>query len=143
MATVERLIAASPERVFEVLSDPDSYGHWVVGSREIRDADSNWPAVGSRFHHTVGAGPINIKDNTEVEAVEPGRYLQLKARARPAGRARVKLTLEPHPVGARVTMEETAADLRTKPFFNPVGKFLVRRRNDKSLERLADLAEPS
>jgi uncharacterized protein YndB with AHSA1/START domain len=141
MTQTERLIRATPERVFEVLSDPDSYGHWVVGSKYIRDADASWPAVGTRFHHTVGIGPIEIKDNTEVEAVEPGRYLQLKARARPAGRARVKLTLREHPEGTMVEMDEGPADARTAVFFNPLGKFLTKRRNDESLARLAELAE--
>ena len=28
--------------VFELLSDPRTYGYWVVGSREIRAADPNW-----------------------------------------------------------------------------------------------------
>jgi uncharacterized protein YndB with AHSA1/START domain len=81
MARNQRLIAASPERVFSVLSDPDSYGHWVVGSETIRDADEGWPAVGTRFHHRVGWGPIKVNDHTEVLAVDAPNRLQLKATA--------------------------------------------------------------
>ena len=41
------------EKVFAVLSDPRSFARWVVGSREIRRADPDWPAVGTAFDHKV------------------------------------------------------------------------------------------
>jgi hypothetical protein len=46
MARNEIFICAAPEDVFWVLSNPHSYGDWVVGSREIRAADHDWPAAG-------------------------------------------------------------------------------------------------
>src|SRR5206468_4771289 len=72
-------IDAPPKRVFAVLADPASYAYWVVGSRKIRDADDDWPAVGSAFHHVVGVWPFEVRDHTVVEAVKPGRLLRLKA----------------------------------------------------------------
>jgi hypothetical protein len=72
-----------------VLSDPHSYGDWVVGSDTIRDADPRWPAAGSRFYHRVGAGPLKVNDHTEVLEVDPQRQLVLHARARPLGTAKV------------------------------------------------------
>ena len=65
MAQNERVINATPGAVFRVLSDPRSYAHWVIGSIEIRNADPGWPQVGSRFHHTVGMGPLRIKEGSE------------------------------------------------------------------------------
>ena len=62
MARNETHIAAAPDAVFSVLSDPDAYGDWVVGSRRIRDADADFPAVGSKFHHQVGVPPF-LLDN--------------------------------------------------------------------------------
>jgi len=44
MAKNHTTMHATPDRVFAVLSDPDSYGHWVVGSRHVRDADPGFPA---------------------------------------------------------------------------------------------------
>jgi uncharacterized protein YndB with AHSA1/START domain len=140
MARNERLIAASPERVFAVLSDPDSYGYWVVGSDTIRDADAAWPALGTRFHHRVGFGPLKINDHTEVLAVDAPHRLQLKAKARPLGTARVTLTLERRGGGTLVTMVEDAGDPLTRLVFNPLTHLLVRGRNAESLRRLEELA---
>ena len=134
-------MSADPETIFDVLSDPDSYGEWVVGSREIRDADSDWPAVGSRFHHTVGiGGPFTISDNTQVEGIERPRFLQLRARARPLGTALVTLELERADGGTHVTMVEDPADTFTALIFNPLVHLLTRRRNEESLRRLERLA---
>jgi uncharacterized protein YndB with AHSA1/START domain len=140
MARNERLIPASPERVFAVLSDPDAYGHWVVGSDVVRDADETWPEVGSRFHHRVGVGPLKVNDHTEVVAMEPARRLKLHAKARPLGTAKVELDLERRGGGTLVTMVEDPGDPLTRLLFNPLTHFLVRRRNDESLRRLEALA---
>jgi uncharacterized protein YndB with AHSA1/START domain len=134
-------IDASPRRVFAVLSDPRNYAYWVVGSRRIRGADENFPAVGSSFHHAVGFGPLRIQDHTVVEAVKPRRLLQLKAKARPAGTARVTLKLKRSGRGTDVTMIESPGDALTALVFNPLSRLVVRGRNAWSLERLKELAE--
>ena len=141
MARNECLIDAPPERVFEVLSDPRCYAYWVIGSMNIREADANWPQAGSRFHHTVGVGPLRIEDHTVVEEVEPGRFLQLETKVRPFGNARVKLELEPRGAKTRVTMVEDPADRATAFLFMPLVHLLMRARNVSSLDRLAELAE--
>jgi uncharacterized protein YndB with AHSA1/START domain len=141
VATTTRLMNASPREVFAVLSDPRSYAYWVLGSKAVRDADSDWPANGSRFHHTVGFGPLRLRDHTSVEEVRSDRYLQLRTKARPMGTARVKLDLVPASEGTEVTMNERAADPATAFVFNPLAHLLVHRRNVRSLERLAELAE--
>lgn len=141
MARTEHLIRAEPQKVFDVLSDPRSYGYWVVGSKEIRASDPDWPRPGTRFHHTVGIGPLTIRDHTEVERCEPGRLLQLKAKIRPLGTARVRLELEARDGGTHVTMIEDPGDPFTGVIFNPLLHLLMRGRNQVSLERLAELAE--
>jgi hypothetical protein len=132
---------ATPGEVFGVLADPRSYAYWVLGSKAVRDADSDWPANGSRFHHTLGFGPLRLRDHTSVEEVRPDRYLQLLTKARPMGTARVKLDLVPASGGTEVTMNERAADPATAFVFNPLTHLLIHRRNVRSLDRLADLAE--
>lgn len=141
MARTERTMDAPPERVFEVLMDPDCYGDWVVGSKDIRGADPDWPAVGSRFHHRVGIGPLTVSDHTKIEEIDPPRLLKLRARARPFGTALVTLELLPSGSGTTVTMIEDPADPLTAIVFNPLTHWLTRRRNDEALSRLAGLAE--
>jgi uncharacterized protein YndB with AHSA1/START domain len=141
MARTERVIDVPPSAVFDVLADPRSYVYWVIGSREIRDADPAWPEPGSRFDHTVNIGPLRIRDHTKVEQVERDRFLQLKARARPFGTARIAIRLGEHGAGTRVTIVEDAADALTAFLFQPLVHFAVRRRNARALERLAELAE--
>jgi uncharacterized protein YndB with AHSA1/START domain len=141
VARSDIFIASPPERVFEVLSDPESYAYWVVGSDKIRAADPEFPAVGSRFHHRVGTGPLKIDDHTEVLDANPPYRLELKAKARPLGTARVVMLLDPRGEGTHVTMIEEAGDPLSKVMFNPLMQPLVRKRNDESLRRLKELAE--
>ena len=141
MARSERVIAASPEAVFNVLADPRGYAYWVIGSMEVRGASSDWPRAGSRFYHTVGIGPLRIKDHSVVEEVRPDRFLQLVAKARPLGNARVKLELEPAAGGTRITMIEDPADKLTAFVFQPLTHLFTWARNVRSLDRLAELAE--
>ena len=142
MATTNRQISAPLERVFAVLSDPRSYGDWVVGSDSIRDADAAWPAAGSRFYHRVGVGPLKLDDHTEVLEVEPPRKLVLHARARPLGTAKVTLLLASQGDAAtHVTMREEAGDSLSRLAINPLTDWLVHHRNVESLRRLKRIAE--
>jgi uncharacterized protein YndB with AHSA1/START domain len=138
MATVETYVEAPPERCFEVLSDPRSFAYWVVGSKQVRTADPDWPAPGSRFHHTTALG---IKDHTVVEEIDPHRRLRLRARMRPLGTAFVTIHMQPQNGGSRLRIEEGPADLVSRLVFNPVFDRLLRSRNEISIERLKDLAE--
>ncbi len=141
MAHNEIHIDAPPERVFAVLSEPRSFARWVVGSREIRRADPDWPAVGTVFDHTVGIWPIVLSDHSQVMECEAPRLLRLLVKARPLSRADVTLRLRPVGKGTRVSMDEIAADARSRLLFNPFTDPLVRLRNNASLRRLRALSE--
>ena len=140
MARTETFVPAPASAVWTVLCDPASYGYWVVGSKEVREADGAWPEPGSRFHHTVGFGPITVKDHTVSEHSAPERRLELKAKARPLGTAKVTLELIPEGNGTRVVMTEDPGDTLTALVFNPITHVLVRGRNEESLRRLGELA---
>jgi len=141
MSTVRRQIDAPPERVWAVLSDADSYAHWVVGSRDTRDADPRFPAEGTSFHHTVAFGPIDLRDETEVVESDAPRRLVLHVKARPLGRAKVQIDLSADSGGTRVTMREGPESLIARLVYNPLADLLLRGRNDEALRRLATLAE--
>ena len=141
MARNEAYIDAPPQAVWDVLADADAYADWVVGSRHIRDADPDWPAAGSVFHHTVALGPVNLRDNTRALVSEPPRRLVMRANSRPLGSARVEMLLEPEGEGTRVTMIEDPVG-RTAPLrFLPPTQALIRGRNAESLRRLKRVSE--
>jgi len=135
-------IHASPEEVFAVLADPQHYPEWVVGAAGIRDEDTEFPAVGSRFHHKVGSWPVGLKDHTEVTEVEPPRRIVLKAKARPLGTARIEIDLRESAGGTEVAMEEVPGDRLTSLVAgNPVADTALRVRNAEALSRLKRLVE--
>jgi uncharacterized protein YndB with AHSA1/START domain len=135
-------IDAPPERVFSVLADWRSYGYWVIGSQEIRGADDGFPAAGTRFHHTVGVGPLHIKDHSEVVEVDQPHRLTLRAKVRPLMTAIVDVVLESDGSGGtNVTMREDPGDPLSAFLFQPLTHLLVRGRNTRSLDRLKELVE--
>jgi uncharacterized protein YndB with AHSA1/START domain len=140
MARNTAVIRAPVRDVFAVLADPASYACWVVGSDTIRAADPAWPAPGARLHHRVRIGPLKIDDNTEVLDVSEPRRLVLQARFRPLGTARIILELAEVGDATQVTMTEIPGDRLSRLLHNPITDYVLRRRNDVALRRLADLA---
>lgn len=141
MATTHAQIAATPDQVFSALANPENYGDWVVGSDTIRDADPDWPKVGSRFHHRVGFGPFKVRDHTEVLAVDSPRRLVMHARARPLGTAKVTMLLAECDGGTHVTMVEVAGDRLSRLALNRLTDPLIHLRNVESLRRLKRIVE--
>lgn len=141
MARNEIVIDAPPQQVFEVLADPKAYGDWVVGSRAIHSADPDWPAPGSSFAHSVGTGPVALRDRTSVIDAEPPVMLELRARARPLPSATVTLWLQPEGEGTRLTMIENPEPPVLSLMLGPLGHAVLALRNRESLRRLRALCE--
>ena len=142
MDQTEILIAVEPGDVWATLADASTFQDWVVGCKEVRHVEGDWPAVGSAIHHSIGVGAMTIDDTTSVEEAEPGRRLVLRARVRPAGVALVKLTLEA--VGAAATnliMEEAIIDGPISHVPDALTDPVLHPRNVASLRRLKELAE--
>lgn len=141
MSTNETVVDASLEQTFEVLSTARFYPQWVVGAKEFRGADDGFPAPGTKFHHSVGVGPLKLKDNTEVLELDPGRQIVLQARTRPLGTARVKITVHPAGGGTRIVLEEGPGDAMSRLVFNPIADLLLHGRNVEALRRLKEIVE--
>jgi uncharacterized protein YndB with AHSA1/START domain len=141
MATNRKLIHAPPERVFDVLSDPGSYGDWVVGSSQIRDADPGFPGLGTRFHHTQGVLGRGIRDSTRVLESRPPRRLVLRVCARPLAVGKVALQLTPVDGGTEVRMDEVAIGGLLAAVPRMLADPPTWLRNEISLSRLKRLAE--
>jgi uncharacterized protein YndB with AHSA1/START domain len=129
-----------PVAVWDVLADAGSYGYWVVGSKLIRDADPEWPAPGSKFHHTIGVGPFKLSDHTvSLEAERPHR-LKIRAKGRPVGTASVTMTMTAKDGGTVVQMTENPDGVYAVLALNPLLHVLTLARNSESLMRLEELA---
>jgi uncharacterized protein YndB with AHSA1/START domain len=141
-AEVERTVPATRQDVWQVLLRPENYPRWIVGAKEFRGADDSWPQAGSRFYHSVGIGPLTLKDETELISTRDGVEIVLLARARPAGRARVTLTLEDDGDGTRVHLEEHAVTGPGAYLPHLLHDPFVGARNTKALRRLSGLLRP-
>jgi uncharacterized protein YndB with AHSA1/START domain len=140
VARNERYIPVPPGTVFDVLADPRQYGYVVFGSKNIRQWDRTWPKERAEFHHTIGYGPVNVKDRTEVVAVDPPRRLELIARGRPLGKARVTFELKGAGGGTDVTMVEDPLIPKAVHMMLPAFHAFTRLRNRTTLRRLSELA---
>ncbi|HEY2043773.1 MAG TPA: SRPBCC family protein [Jatrophihabitans sp.] len=133
---------ALPDDVWAVLADGWLYSSWVVGASRIRDADRDWPAVGSRIHHSVGAWPFLLDDETRVLVCQRGQLLTLLARTRPLGEAEVEITLAEQPGGGtEIRMREDFVSGIGKAAPAALRQRALVPRNRESLRRLGYLAE--
>lgn len=140
--TVTRDIAATRQRVWDVLADGWSYSGWVVGNSRIRAVSSNWPAPGSRILHSIGTWPAVIDDETVVESAVTGHELVLKAKVRPAAEARITLRLSDiDGGGCRVEMSEVAISRPLRWVPDAIQLIGVAPRNRECTWRLAMIAE--
>jgi uncharacterized protein YndB with AHSA1/START domain len=141
VAVNEIEIAASPETVFDLLADGHSYAEWVVGAKEIRAADPGFPEPGTRFHHSIGVGPLTIKDSTRVVELERPSRLVLEAHLGLLGGMLITLDLRERGGGTHVLMTESASAGIPARLLHRLGDVVLRGRNFLSLERLQELVE--
>ena len=138
---VQRRVNCSPDQVFDVLNDGWIYPVWVVGASRMRDVDDDWPAPGSRLHHSFGVWPLVIDDTTEVLEIEPGKRLVMEARGWPIGKARVEITVEADGDGSLITISEDVTGGPAQLVPEPVRQPTIDFRNRETLRRLGYLAE--
>jgi uncharacterized protein YndB with AHSA1/START domain len=140
VATNTRFMPVPPQAVWEVLADPGEYGYWVVGSKVIRDAEPGWPEPGTKFHHTIGAGPFTVSDHTVSLEADPPSYLKIRAKGRPLGTASVTLKMQPKDGGTVVEITEHPDGIYAPLALIPLLHVATKLRNAESLMRLEELA---
>jgi hypothetical protein len=141
VVTVEREIKASAEAIWNVLADGWLYAAWVVGASRMRAVDPEWPAAGAVLHHSQGAWPVLLDDETVVKSSVPQRELVLHGKARPLGEVAIRVQLEPRPSRCLVVLQEDAIGGPMALIPPLVRQLMIRPRNTEALRRLAYLAE--
>ena len=141
MATVNVLVRRPPEQVWDVLADGSAYADWVVGTREIRAVDEDWPAVGSSIHYTVGLGPLELRGRTTVRVMEPNRRLGLEADGGLLGTARIVIDLVPWGDETVVELDESPLRGAGYRLHNTVSDAILLLRGRPMVANLARLVE--
>ena len=141
MATTSITIDAPAHAVYDSLLDAWTYEVWVQGAKNIRKVDATWPQPGSRFHHSVGFGPLMTRDETKMLRHEPDRLVELNMQLWPIGEGIVRLELHEEGDQTHVTMYEEFTKGPAAMLDNVVQQFAIRLRNDWSLDKLKDVVE--
>jgi uncharacterized protein YndB with AHSA1/START domain len=134
-------VEASPATVFAVLCDPRKYSYFVVGTRKIRRFDPGYPEQGAAFHHTLGVGPVVLRDLSRVEEVGEEQQLVLRAQMSVLGVNRVAFELKARDGGTEVEVEEHPLEGFVARTWNPVFEAMLSLRNQEMLRRLRRAAE--
>lgn len=141
MASTDIVIDAPPAAVYATLMDPWTYALWVGGTKNIRDVDPAWPAPGSRFHHSVGVGPLMTRDETRMLRLERDQLVELDVQIWPLGEGVVRLELEDLGDRTHVVMHEEFVSGPASWSDNPAQQVMMRLRNDWSLNKLQRIVE--
>lgn len=139
-AETQITIAAPPDQVFGVVSDPTTYPDWLAGAQRIRHVDADFPRPGAKFAHEVGpAEDATVADDSKSLVVDPPHRLQLEVHVGPLT-GLVDFRLEPTSQGTEVTFRESTVG--RLGFAMPVLRPVIGMRNKASLERLRRRFEP-
>jgi carbon monoxide dehydrogenase subunit G len=135
-------VHAPTSLVWEVLCDPARYPDFVPGAKYERDHDPEWPAPFTQLHHTIGWGPLSLRDVTKVEENVPGTSLTLIAGMSVLGTSAVRFTLEAvDDEHTRVGIEEWPVSGPIERTWNRLFDGLMTARNQELLRRFRDVTE--
>jgi len=141
MSVNVREMNCSPEQVFAVLADGWVFPTWVVGASRMRDVDAQWPAEGSKLHHSFGVWPALMDGVTTVLEWDPPRRMVMQPTGWPLGEARVIIEAKSRGDGCVVRITEEAVEGPGAAIPKPILDAPLYVRNVETLQRLAFVAE--
>ncbi|MBK3641417.1 MULTISPECIES: SRPBCC family protein [Streptomyces] len=141
MAVRHRLIKVAPEVVWDLLSDPNRYADWVVGTSSSRPVRGAWPRTGAAIRYQVRLGPVRLSNETTVRFCDPGARLELEAYAGVLGTARIAIELRPWGEYCLVIVDEHPLQGAGGTWHNFAFEGLIQLRHRSMLARLARLCE--
>lgn len=96
-------VEATPEQVFDLLSNPVRFGEWQVPAAEVKDLTGTPGAVGYGWTTATTFAGRTVEGHMSVTAVERPRLFELKGTGTFA--ATVRGRIEPAAGGTDVTIE--------------------------------------
>jgi uncharacterized protein YndB with AHSA1/START domain len=141
--TASAVVPASPERVFELLSDTARYSEWVTGTNAVTRTDG--PAREGSTYDEVNPilGPWKASTTWQVVDYEPPRRQRHTTTDIPLS-TRFEVIME---VAAEGDVSEVTMTLQGEPALGPIGAGFARlmqgqvdRDNRRSVEAFAELA---
>ena len=146
--TVERDIAAPPEKVWAMISDVTRMGEWspeATGGTWNKGVSG--PAVGAQFKGTNASGKKSWSTACRVTSCEPGREFGFAVRGGGLPVADWNYTISPTPEGCHVVEEWTDHRGATTKFLGRIISGVAERaphnqaNMERTLEALAQAAE--
>jgi hypothetical protein len=141
MAHTETIIHARRETVFAVLNDARAYQRFVVGTKRVRSFDPRWPEPGTALHHTVGVGPLGLRDKTEATDIHPPDRVVVRPHIRPFVVTESTFQLEGRGDDTLLRLDEYAVGGPLRPVWPGPLDGLMALRNRLVVRRIARLAE--
>ncbi|WP_165989852.1 SRPBCC family protein [Streptomyces sp. YIM 98790] len=141
MATRTILVKRPPRAVWALLSDRNRYADWVIGARDSRPLEGDWPEVGASLQYVLKIGPWRLSGRTLVRHSEPPRLLELEAQRGRLGSARIALEVRPWGDASLVILDEHPLTGPGGRMHSPLDEALLQLRHRRMLRLLARAAE--
>ena len=142
---VQTLIAATPEQVYDLVSDMPRIGEWSPECRRCEWIDGAvGPQVGARFHGHNRYGPVRWSLKGDVKVADRGREFSFTTTDR--GREGTRWTYRIEPVGSMTQVTESYEVLYEPLYVRVMDLFAPRRRRlragmEQTLARVKAVAE--
>jgi uncharacterized protein YndB with AHSA1/START domain len=142
--SASRVLAAGPERVWELIGDTRRYAEWVVGTDAVTRTDGPADSGSTYDEANTILGPWKARTAWRVvEFDPPRRQVHASGDVPLSRRFEVVMELAPEGAGTRFTLTLRAAPSRVGTVLGRLMRASVARNNRRTVANLARLVEAS
>ena len=135
MTRIERAIEidASPEQVFELLTDLDRLQEWATIAGDTENPPAKPLSQGATWKHKVKVAGMELEGDWRVVAIERPQLVEYEATRSGGGWLKMRQEVAPSPQGSRVELQ-VDYELPLGALGQAVDKLVVERRNEREAE---------